>query len=271
MADATACASCGHLFPEPAPHVPCPACGSTSRTVRRGGASSGAPATRGARTAALARGIAVTIPPATALTAPGQGEHREVVRHTGAAGRSLTAALLSDGAVTQEVGGRGRHTAEGVDAVGRVLVRRLTRAGGTGGPPAVGKRADVDGIARAGARARRIPVTRADPDPGLWRTRTTVGRMAGGSAPAGRAAAMLRSAIAAKARAIPPRQRGDPVRALDARATPGQAFRPVVQSCRERHGAWTSGWGVLAVWLVGRTEGVTHRLDLGASTADPIV
>jgi hypothetical protein len=35
----------------------------------------------------------------------------------------------------------------------------------------------------------------------------------------------------------------------------------VVESFRERHGAWAATLGFDAVWIVGQGEGFTHRLD----------
>lgn len=64
-------------------------------------------------------------------------------------------------------------------------------------------------------------------------------------------------------RKIPPKQRPGLVLVLDANRLPALAFDSVVENFRERHRTALARAGFRSVWIVGPTESLTRRLDVG--------
>jgi hypothetical protein len=69
----------------------------------------------------------------------------------------------------------------------------------------------------------------------------------------------IRAAVASKL--YPDAQRRKLLLALDAIRSPGYVEDPVVAAFLATHGTWAAGLGYQAIWLVGPTAELTHRLS----------
>jgi hypothetical protein len=71
----------------------------------------------------------------------------------------------------------------------------------------------------------------------------------------------LKDGIENKAKKLVVAQRKDLVLVLDAIETPIHVTDEIVNSFRQKHGAWAKDLGFIAIWVVGPNEALTHRLD----------
>ena len=112
-------------------------------------------------------------------------------------------------------------------------------------------------------QALSIQVVRAISDSELWKELARLEHTSESDTTARRLAKELRISIDRKAgdEGIPAVSRVDLVLALDATRLPIMAFEDVIEEFRSAHSPWASKLGFSAIWLVGPTEHMTHRLD----------
>jgi hypothetical protein len=126
-------------------------------------------------------------------------------------------------------------------------------------------RGDADCIAMSATDSSsdplRIQVVRAFSDPELWKTLSTLGKLAMPKVTVEEASDLMAEAFKKKVSRIPPKQRFELVLALDANRLPGLAFDSVLECFRERHRETLQSAGFRSVWIVGPTDSFTKRLD----------
>ncbi len=194
---------------------------------------------------------------------------RMLHRSTGQAYPS-TATDLAKRCFRFTVEGRTAQGEGGNGEVATILIRILNRLGANWGPPADVSAAkdrstdDVDVEARDGSSVLRIQVTRAERE--IWRMG---GRVRKGNPPVKAelhrspddAASMLMVAIQDKAKWSRPTQLGSLVLALTVLDSPIFGFSEVLDRFREFYLGTVRTLGFQAVWLVGPTDDLVHRLD----------
>jgi len=268
------CSTCGCVFLEPESRVPCPKCGSETRTfqlhlegqVQFHGKLVACKPPTGANTLPPLEKRAndsLTLTAREAVVAHGQGEGTEAIRLSDDQAQSVAADLLMDGTSNLAIRGKGRRGEEGVKKVCEILIARLNQGGACWSEPKdlTGPEQGVDYEAHDGTKILKIQVTRAIQDQELWMRLAKAGERTKQYQTADEAADELRDAIKAKEK-IPPGQRKEITLALDATETPGQVFQLVVKSFQGRHGSWSRRLGFGTIWVVGPIAELTFRLDL---------
>lgn len=221
--------------------VTCPICGSTRISARA--------------LAGTAEAV-VTAPSPRVATYSHYPDGTEEITVGGEGFRSSSIAGGND--QRQEFHGRPAQNEEDVLQVCRSLRAALQREGQVWGrfslPPA--RTDDADAVAEDDAGAvLRVQVTRVE--------RVAWGTLAQhGQATLQRSidvrVADIRAAVESKL--YPDAQRRKLLLALDAIRSPGYVEDPVVAAFLAAHGAWAAGLGYRAIWLVGPTAELTHRL-----------
>ncbi len=175
--------------------------------------------------------------------------------------KRITAEIRPGGSVESEVKTPVRRGEEGTLEVCRILIRRLNADGASWSDPFDRTKAsdDVDCEAHDSSARLGIQVVRAR-EKGFWRKLAQSGEVVE-STPVDEAADAMRMAIGEK-EDIPPAQRPALLLALDAQDTPGQVLQAVVESFRNRHGQSVQVLGFAAIWVVGPTPDLCHRLDV---------
>jgi hypothetical protein len=175
---------------------------------------------------------------------------------------SLAADFSDASALLYEIDGRSRRGEEGGDQVCQILVQRLNEAGAAWSTPTRPTRDEgVDYISTDGARVMLIQVTRAERGGLVWATLASQ-RKAEGSMSLQDALDNLKQAIGSKAEKATAAQRAELVLVLDAMDTAAYALDDVAATFRRTMGEWTRALGYQAIWVVGPTPRLTHRLDV---------
>ncbi len=117
---------------------------------------------------------------------------------------------------------------------------------------------DVDAFARAGNGKLEVQVTRVERD--AWRALADRGVHDAERTP-DELADEIRASIEHKSsRQQPAAQRAALVLVLDANRSPGHVGSSAVISFLERYGEWATQLGYRAIWLVGPTAALSHKL-----------
>jgi len=190
----------------------------------------------------------------------GEGANSEAIRRS-AGGQFAAADLTDDGRVTFSLQGRSPQNEEGVEKVCAILIERFNQHGDRWSDPTRSTEPGVDCEARDESRLLKVQVTRTPYDPAIRRALGRTGVSSGAHASADEAADDLRARVEAKADRAAPSGRIGITLALDATDTSAYVLQEVVRSFRARHGTWVRNLGFEAVWVVGPTSNLTHRLD----------
>ena len=174
-------------------------------------------------------------------------------------GRVSSADAFPDGKVNDRVEGGGPNRDRSEDRVAARLVERLNQLGENWNRPEL-ENADarsergVDCVAddRSGSDKLLIQVTSTERE--IWGRREPVHER---YAQQSEVVEAIHAAIAAKAT----RADRNIVLALDAIDSPRAAFRSVADAFRKLYGVWAADVGFKAIWLVGPSVGLVHRLD----------
>ena len=226
-----------------AERIPCPDCGSTSRSFEE----------------SLHDGI-------------GLGDYHSLLhqreskaigfRESARQGRTASADQIKDGALSYTLNGNSPQGEEDTLSACRILVNTLNKAGGNWHQPTIGDGAvDCQAVDRqSDERKLCVQIVRAIVDTEFWKTLNLEGKIERNDYPKA-LAEQIKSAIDAKARKIPKTSRRGLVLALDATRLPGLGFEAVVEDFRSRWGLWAETLGFDSVWLVGPLESLTWQLD----------
>lgn len=187
-------------------------------------------------------------------------------RETARQGRTANADKHNDDSMSFSLDGSSPQGEEDTVNACKVLIRALNLRGETWEDPIEGQ-GIADCIAMDSQQPHRsiiIQVVRAISNPELWKELTQSGHIGDSNVAAGKLAEDLRTSIDLKARAdsIPRVSRNDVTLALDATRLPVLAFENVIEEFRASNSSWARKLGFSAIWLVGPTEQMTHRLDL---------
>jgi hypothetical protein len=144
-----------------------------------------------------------------------------------------------------------------------ILIQRLNAEGATWLPPVLGEQnADCMSGESSGSNSIRIQVVRAVTEPSFWKELGRHGTLVRSESITTVADAVRKSlALKANAVKIPPSQRAGLILALDATRLPAHVLDGTISFLREEHGEWVSRLGFSAVWIVGPSVRLTHRLD----------
>ena len=248
--EGVACGQCGAALSElPSTpveaRVPCPSCGSTSRT------------------------IAIHLQEEIRLSDHFSALHERKGEAIGFSeserqGRSSSATLQNDALLDMAVIGFSPQGEEDTRAACQILKERLNADGGNWDKVVPGREpADCVLVHREDPnRTLEIQVVRAVVSQDLWRKLNSTGAVQDVLSPSD-AATELRHAIEKKARdtKIPRQLRSKLVLALDSTRLPGLAFDAVVREFRFTHLDSVRVHGFAAVWLVGPLSRLVWRLD----------
>jgi hypothetical protein len=175
---------------------------------------------------------------------------------------------LASGAASQTVSRPPSHNEDDMLEACRILISALRACGEDWMEPEEGQgAADCVACHRVSRRTLEIQVVRADVSPEAWRSFSAGQTHAPPPSQIAGLANTLKGAVEHKTGpgALAPSSRNRLVLALNARSLPRLAFDDVVIEFRSRFGNWCRGLGFTAVWLVGPTQTMTHRLDMDSN------
>jgi hypothetical protein len=142
-----------------------------------------------------------------------------------------------------------------------LLVEHLNACGDHWAPPTLyrGKEIGVDAVAGDGAERLQIQVT--TPERSAWPLLAKQQRVERSDPSVNDAVDSLEAAIKDKALFS---ELGEIVLALDATDSSRYALRAVADAFLARHASWAASVGYQAIWLVGPSADLVHRLDVSS-------
>ena len=223
---------------------PCPACGSLARS--------------------FAVAVAEQVYVGDHLAALQEREGRAIAFSETTRRGTASSASFADGESVQfALSGRSPQGEQDTLTACGILIQRLNADGATWLPPVAGQQnADCVSPNRTGIDIIRIQVVRAVAESSFWEELGRHGAVAR-SESITQVVEAIRTALAFKADAakIPSSERAGLILALDATRLPAHVLDDVISSFRQEHAGWASGLGFSAVWIVGPSMRLTHRLD----------
>jgi DNA-directed RNA polymerase subunit RPC12/RpoP len=242
------CAKCGRQLDEStdlpcAERIPCPDCGSTSRSFYKSAHDS--------------------INMSDHVSALHQRKGKTIgFRESARQGRSASADQGEDGELSYTLNGSSPQGEEDTLLACRILVNKLNNVGGNWQPPTIGEGViDCQAVDRqCKERKLYIQVVRANVDTELWKTLNLEGKIERRDNSTA-LAKQIKSAIEAKVQKVPTASRRGLVLALDATRLPALGFDAVVEDFHSKWSPWASALGFDSIWLVGPSESLTWQLD----------
>lgn len=234
----------------------CPECGCTSRTFRKT--------------------VTTNVSAGSEVTADARGDGKDfAIRRVvgGEAGRAASADIDDGNLLRFVLQGPPQQGEENTEAVCRILVSVLNKAGAEWcqpRPPSEKSPCFVDCLSEDRgdpAKHLRIQVVRADVRESLYRELNDSGRVGETELSPTELVTRLEDAIKHKESKIPPADRAHLMLALDATWLPALVFNTVIDEFRSEKGLWAGQLGFEGVWVVGPTEELTRQLDVGMRVA----
>lgn len=235
--DLIPCLKCGYRMK---PGTNCPECGPKLAIVDIG-----------AKSAAMQTSLVAHKPGTTEALRASDGQ------------RSLVADLSQDELLKITLTAKRRQNESGNQEICQILAEKLSSVSlwDIRHPVAQGGReqgVDCVLVPKGVGKPLNLQITRAYNDPFFWKS-VHPSKSTNREATVGEYVQEIRNAIEKKAKRTP--QKSEIVLVLDAIET-AHSFEKVSESFRKQNGAWVRQLGFEAVWLVGPTAALTHRLDI---------